>query len=103
VEKITSEQDHVYITFFGELDYLVECLRAVLTSNSISLVIADMIVRSNEDADGVRGYYTVIGLSNTNTRSWDKPVTPGILTWYHGKEEKCKGLTSSKRQTSNTT
>lgn len=55
VEKVSSEQDHVHITFFSSAHDLVESLPTVVATDGITLAIANMIVCRDQDA------YSIVG------------------------------------------
>jgi hypothetical protein len=54
VEEITCQEDHINIPFLGQTHYLVEALPAIVAANGVSLVVADMIIGGDEDADSFR-------------------------------------------------
>ena len=62
MEEVSGKQDHVDIFVFRQAHNLMEALPAIITTNVISLVVADMTIRSDEDADGV-GCYKLLGHS----------------------------------------
>lgn len=53
VEEIAGEQDHIDIAFLGQTHNLVKRLPAVIATDRISFVVADMVVCCHEDADRV--------------------------------------------------
>lgn len=54
VEEIASEQDHVDIAFFRQAHDLMEGLPAVIATDGIAFVVADMVVGRDENTDRVR-------------------------------------------------
>ena len=53
MEQITSEEDHVYITFLCQTHDFMEGLPAVVAADGVSFVVADMTVGCDEDTDSV--------------------------------------------------
>lgn len=53
MEKITGEKDHIDGLFFCQTHDLIEGVRTVVATMSISLVVADMVVCCDEDTNGV--------------------------------------------------
>lgn len=53
VEKVTSEKDHIDVASLGELHDFVESLPAIVATNRIAFIVANMIVSGNEYANGI--------------------------------------------------
>ncbi len=53
MEEIAGQQDHVGLTLSGQDHDLVEAPPAVILADGIALAVADMIVRGDQDANGV--------------------------------------------------
>lgn len=54
MEQVSREQDHVDISFLGQTHHFVEALPAIVTPDRITLVVTDMVVGGDKDADRVR-------------------------------------------------
>jgi hypothetical protein len=51
MEKISRQEDHIDIPFLGQTHYFVETLPAIVAANWITLVVADMVIRGDENPD----------------------------------------------------
>jgi len=47
VEEVTREQNHVNISFFGKTHNLMKTSPAVVASDRVALIVANMIVGGN--------------------------------------------------------
>lgn len=56
MEQIPRQENHVDILFFGHTHHLMETLPTIISPDGISLVVADMIVSRDENADCLRVY-----------------------------------------------
>ena len=54
MEQVSSQENHINIPFLGQAHYFVEALPAVVPTDGISLVVADMIIGGDEYSDGFR-------------------------------------------------
>lgn len=56
MEEIAGQKNHVDIPFLGQAHNLVKGFPTVVAPNRIALVIADMIVRGDQDTDCVSSF-----------------------------------------------
>lgn len=55
MEKIPSEQYHIDIPLFRQTHDLVKTFPTVVPTNVIALVVTDVVVGRDEDANGICG------------------------------------------------
>lgn len=53
MEKVATMQDHVDVVLLGQHHNFVERLPAVVAANGVALVVPDMAVRRDQDADRI--------------------------------------------------
>lgn len=56
MEQVSGQEYHIDIPFLGQAHYFVEALPAVVPTDRVSLVVADMIIGGDENANGFRVY-----------------------------------------------
>jgi hypothetical protein len=56
MKQVSSQENHVNIPFLGQAHYFVEALPAVVPTDGISLVVADMVIGGDENSNGFRLY-----------------------------------------------
>lgn len=69
MEQVSSQEDHINISFLGQAHYFVEALPAVVPTDGISLVVADMIIGRDENSNGFRLYINISKLNNDSVSS----------------------------------
>lgn len=53
VEQVTRQQHHVDVAVFGETHHLMERLPAIVATDRVAFIVADMGIRGEEDAERV--------------------------------------------------
>lgn len=53
MEEVSSEKNHVNITFFGETHNFMETLPAVVATDGVALIVSDMIIGGYQNANRV--------------------------------------------------
>jgi hypothetical protein len=61
VEQITSQKNHVNLSFLGQAHDLVESFPTVVTPDRVAFVVSDMIVRGDKDTNGIRRCWMLAG------------------------------------------
>jgi hypothetical protein len=54
MKEISGKQNHINISFLGQAHDLVEALPAVISTNGIPLIVPDVVVGRDEDANSFR-------------------------------------------------
>lgn len=64
MEQVSGQEYHIDIPFLGQAHYFVEALPAVVPTDRVSLVVADMIIGGDENANGFRIYRYMSSLNS---------------------------------------
>jgi len=100
MEEVARKENHVHISLLGQAHDFMEGLPTVISTDWISLCIADMVVSCDENADRVRLYGRVStqNFSDRNRKVRREknmkqllPVNLGIVdkTWKQSKQTIC--------------
>lgn len=53
MEKVTCEENHINVASLGELHDFVESLPAIVATNGITFIVADMVVSGHKYANRI--------------------------------------------------
>lgn len=78
MEEISSEQNHVDVSFSGQAHDFIESLPTVVAPDRVAFVVADMIVCGDEDTDRIRCLLKSVDCQSASG-NWCLQVEDGIV------------------------